>query len=115
MWNPPAWLFAPTWTLLYLLMGAAVWRAWRVGGPAPRRIVAVYFLQLVVNAAWSVLFFGLRRPAWALADIFALWALLVWIQARLAGTDRLAAWLWCPYLLWVSFAGVLNLAIVLLN
>jgi tryptophan-rich sensory protein len=114
-WNPPAWLFGPTWTLLYLLMGAAVWQAWRIHRPAVRAIVALYFVQLVVNASWSVLFFGLRQPSWALADIAVLWALLAWIQAGLARIDRLAAWLWLPYLLWVSFATVLNFAIVLLN
>ncbi len=114
-WNPPVWLFGPAWTLLYLLMGVAAWLAWRSRHPAARPIVAAYFAQLVANALWSVLFFGLRQPAWALADIAVLWALLVWIQAGLAGIDRLAAWLWLPYLLWVSFAGALNAAIVRLN
>jgi len=114
-WNPPAWVFGPAWTLLYILMGLAVWQAWRTRHPAARAIVAIYFVQLALNASWSVLFFGLRQPAWALADIAVLWALLAWIQAGLARIDRLAAWLWLPYLLWVSFAGVLNLAIVRLN
>jgi tryptophan-rich sensory protein len=114
-WNPPAWLFGPVWTVLYILMGVSAWRAWRIRLPAGRAIVAVYFVQLAVNASWSVLFFGLRQPAWALADIAVLWALLAWIQASLARADRLAAWLWLPYLLWVSFASVLNFAIVRLN
>jgi tryptophan-rich sensory protein len=114
-WNPPAWLFAPTWTLLYILMGVAVWHAWRTRRPEARAIVALYFVQLVVNAAWSVIFFGLRQPGWALADIGVLWGLLAWMQSRLARLDRLAAWFWLPYLLWVSFAGALNLAIVRLN
>jgi tryptophan-rich sensory protein len=114
-WNPPAWLFGPVWTVLYIVMGVAAWRAWRIGTPAARAIVAVYFAQLVVNTAWSVLFFGVRQPAWALVDIAVLWALLVWIQSGLARIDRLAAWLWLPYLLWVSFASALNFAIVRLN
>ncbi len=114
-WNPPAWLFGPAWTVLYLLMGIAGWRAWRIRTPAARAIVTVYFVQLAVNASWSGLFFGLHQPAWALADIAVLWALLAWIQAGLARLDRLAAWLWLPYLLWVSFASVLNFAIVRLN
>lgn len=114
-WNPPAWLFAPVWTTLYILMGVAIWRAWRAGAPAAPRLVRGYFVQLGFNALWSVLFFGLRQPAWALADILVLWGLLVWLQAGLWRSDRLAGALWLPYLLWVSFATALNAAIVRLN
>jgi tryptophan-rich sensory protein len=101
--------------VLYILMGVAAWQAWRFGGSAARHIVAVYFVQLAVNASWSFLFFGLHRPAWALVDIAVLWALLAWIQMGLARINRLAAWLWLPYFLWVSFAGALNFAIMHLN
>ena len=114
-WNPPAWLFAPVWTTLYLLMGVAIWRAWRAGGSAAPRLVRLYFGQLFFNALWSVLFFGLKQPAWALADILVLWGLLVWLQAGLWRNDRLAGALWLPYVLWVSFATALNAAIVRLN
>lgn len=114
-WNPPGWLFGPVWTTLYVLMGVAVWRAWRAGGPAAPRQVRLYFVQLFFNALWSVLFFGLKQPAWALADIVVLWGLLVWLQAGLWRSDRLAGALWLPYLLWVSFATALNAAIVRLN
>jgi benzodiazapine receptor len=114
-WNPPSWLFAPVWTTLYVLMGLAIWRAWRAGGPAAPRLVRLYFVQLFFNALWSVLFFGLRQPAWALADILVLWGLLVWLQAGLWRTDRVAGALWVPYVLWVSFATALNAAIVRLN
>jgi benzodiazapine receptor len=114
-WNPPAWLFAPVWTTLYVLMGVAIWRAWRAGGPAAPRLVRVYFVQLVFNALWSVLFFGLKQPAWALADILVLWGLLAWLQVVLWRSDRIAGALWLPYLLWVSFATALNAAIVRLN
>ncbi len=114
-WNPPSWLFAPVWTTLYVLMGLAIWRAWRAGGPAAPRLVRVYFVHLFFNALWSVLFFGLRQPAWALADILVLWGLLVWLQVGLWRSDRLAGALWLPYLLWVSFATALNAAIVRLN
>ena len=101
--------------LVVELMGVAAWRIWRIRTPAARSIVALYFVQLVVNAAWSGFFFGLRQPTWALADIAVLWVLLVWIQVGLPRLDRLAAWLWLPYLLWVSFASLLNTAIVRLN
>jgi benzodiazapine receptor len=114
-WNPPGWLFAPVWTTLYVLMGVAIWRAWRAGGPAARRLVRVYFVQLAFNALWSVLFFGLKQPAWALADIVVLWGMLVWMQVGLGRNDRAAGALWLPYVLWVSFATALNFAIVRLN
>jgi len=113
-WNPPNWLFGPVWTTLYVLMGVAIWRAWRTG-PAARPLVRGYFVQLGLNALWSVLFFGLQRPAWALVDIALLWLLLVWLQRGLARVDRLAAGLWLPYLFWVTFAAALNTAIVRLN
>lgn len=113
-WNPPNWLFAPVWTALYVIMGIAIWRAWRTG-PAARPLLRGYFVQLVLNALWSVLFFGLKSPGWALVDIGALWLLLAWLQAGLWRTDRAAGVLWVPYLLWVSFASALNLAIVRLN
>ncbi len=114
-WNPPSWLFGPVWTTLYVLMGVASWRAWRAGGPAAPRLVRLYFVQLFFNALWSVLFFGLKQPAWALADIVVLWGLLVWLQVGLWRTDRVAGALWVPYVLWVSFATALNAAIVRLN
>jgi tryptophan-rich sensory protein len=114
-WNPPNWLFAPVWTLLYVLMGVAIWRVWRRHGPAARPLCAAYFVQLALNALWSVLFFGLQRPDWALADIVLLWGVLVWLQFNLARRDRAAGLLWAPYLLWVSFATALNWAIVRLN
>jgi tryptophan-rich sensory protein len=114
-WNPPSWLFAPVWTALYVLMGVAIWRVWRTGAPAAPRLVRLYFVQLFCNALWSVLFFGLKQPAWALLDIIILWGLLVWLQIRFSRIDRGAAALWLPYLLWVTFATALNAAIVRLN
>jgi tryptophan-rich sensory protein len=114
-WNPPAWLFGPVWTTLYLLMGIAAWRVWRSKTPGSLSLVTGYWLQLGLNAAWSVLFFGLRRPGWALVDIGLLWTTLTWLQVGFARTDRIAAALWLPYWLWVSFASALNFAIVRLN
>ena len=113
-WNPPNWIFGPVWTSLYVLMGVAIWRAWHTG-PAARPLVVAYFVQLGLNALWSVLFFGLKAPAWALAEIAVLWLLLAWLQIGLWRTDRVAAFLWLPYLAWVSFASVLTGAIVVLN
>lgn len=114
-WNPPGWLFGPVWTTLYVLMGVAIWRAWRSGGSASPRLVRTYFVQLFFNALWSVLFFGLKQPGWALAEILVLLGLLVWLQVGLWRIDRPAGALWLPYVLWVGFATALNAAIVRLN
>jgi tryptophan-rich sensory protein len=116
-WNPPSWIFGPVWTVLYVLMAVAIWRAWRASASdaVRARLVIGYFGQLALNAGWSIIFFGLKQPAWAFVDIIALWALLVALQIDIRRTDRLAGWLWLPYLLWVSFATALNLAIVWLN
>ena len=113
-WNPPNWIFGPVWTTLYVLMGTAAWRVWRTG-PAARPLVIGYFVHLVPNALWSILFFGLKQPAWALADILMLWVLLVWLLVGFWRADRLAGVLWLPYVLWVTFATALNSAIVWLN
>lgn len=114
-WNPPNWIFGPVWTTLYVLMGIAAWRVWRTARPGVTGLVRLYFVQLVLNALWSVLFFGLKNPAWALVDIALLWGLLVWLLVGFWRHDRVAAALWLPYVLWVSFATALNTAIVRLN
>jgi tryptophan-rich sensory protein len=119
-WNPPGYLFGPVWTALYLMMAIAAWRVWRLRTmpalrTAVRAVLIAFFLQLILNAAWSLLFFGLRRPDLAFLDIVALLAALFWIQIRLTRLDRVAAALWLPYLLWVSFATALNFTIWRLN
>jgi translocator protein len=115
-WNPPSWVFGPAWTLLYILMSVAAWRVWlRRDQPGAKFTLQLHGIQLVLNALWSILFFGLRRPDLALLDILALLGVLVVIQIRLARTDTKAAWLWAPYLAWVTFATTLNKAIWLLN
>jgi len=115
-WNPPSWVFGPVWTALYILMAVATWRAWTVGDAlAARRTASLYSAQLTLNALWSILFFGMRRPDIALAEIFVLWAVLIVILVRFWRLDRVAAVLWLPYLGWVSFAAVLNGAIWSLN
>ena len=115
-WAPPAWLFAPVWTVLYSLIGVAAWLVWRVGGfRAARTALTLFLVQLVVNALWSWLFFGWHLGGLALADILVLWVLIVativafWRVAPLAGA------LLIPYLLWVSFAAALNHSVWQLN
>ena len=115
-WTPPSSVFGPVWTLLYILMAVATWRAWGKGATAAaRRTVSLYSAQLTLNALWSILFFGLRQPGAALVEILVLWAVLVLILVRYWKLDRLAAWLWMPYVAWVTFAASLNGAIWSLN
>lgn len=115
-WNPPNWVFGPVWSTLYVLMATAAWRVWRKAeGPAARRLLAIYAVHLVLNALWSILFFGLHSPGLALIEIVVLWSLLLTLQVRFWKADRLAGLLWAPYLGWVSFATVLNSAMWFLN
>lgn len=115
-WAPPAWLFGPVWTVLYGMMGVAAGLVWvRFGWRGARPALGLFLLQLVSNGLWSVLFFGLRRPDLALADILLLWIL---IGATLVAFWRLrsvAGALLVPYWLWVSFAAGLNYEIWRLN
>lgn len=115
-WNPPAWIFGPVWTALYVAMAVAAWRSWRrVEGAEATAILRLYGIQLALNALWSVLFFGLQRPDWALLDIVLLWLVLVVLLRRFWRLDRPAAVLWSAYVAWVSFATALNAAIWVLN
>jgi len=115
-WTPPPWVFAPVWTVLYLCMALAAWLVWRRAERPERRTALILFsIQLVLNVAWSGLFFGLRRPGIAFAEIVILW---VAIAATLWGFSRVstpAAWLFVPYLAWVTFAAALNGSIWWMN
>jgi translocator protein len=115
--NPPNWVFGPAWTLLYTLMGIAAGLVWSSAADAylKRRALAAYALQLGLNMAWSLIFFGLKEPALALAEIVVLWGTIVWCIRVFHPLHRTAAYLLVPYLLWVTFASVLNAAIVALN
>ncbi|HZH90481.1 MAG TPA: TspO/MBR family protein [Pyrinomonadaceae bacterium] len=115
-WNPPNWLFGPVWTLLYLMMAVAAWLVWRERGFAGAgTALALFSLQLILNALWSVIFFGRRNPALALVEIFFLWAAIFATMLAFWRVSHAAGWLMWPYLLWVTFAGFLNLNIWKLN
>lgn len=115
-WAPPPNLFGPVWTILYVLMGIAAWLVWRAGGfRAARTALTLFLVQLAVNALWSWLFFGWHLGGLAFADIVLLWVLIV---ATLVAFWRARPWagaLLIPYLLWVSFASVLNYSVWQLN
>lgn len=115
-WNPPASVFGPVWTTLYVLMGVAAWRVWRRHPETEvRPALRLFGVQLLLNAAWSGLFFGLRAPGWAFLELLVLWAAILATTLQFRRLDRPAAWLLAPYLAWVSFAGVLNFTIWRLN
>lgn len=115
-WRPPNWLFAPAWTVLYIMIAISGWLVWRkagfAGAAAP---LAVYGVQLLLNAAWSGFFFGLRRMDLALVDVSLLWLSILALILLFAPIDATAAWLLVPYLAWVSFAAFLNLTMLRLN
>jgi benzodiazapine receptor len=115
--NPPNWVFMPVWTLLYILMGVAAFLVWRKGLESKQvRIALIVFLvQLVLNAFWSVAFFGLESPLYGLIVIAALWVAILFTVLKFYRISRVASVLLWPYLLWVSFAAVLNSSIWLLN
>jgi translocator protein len=115
-WAPPAGIFGPVWTILYVLMGIAAWRVWRVRGfSAARTALTLFLIQLAVNALWSWLFFGWHLGAAAFADIILLWALIVATLGAFWRISPIAGALLIPYLLWVSFALALNYSVWQLN
>lgn len=108
-WHPPSWVFGPVWSTLYVLMGVSAWLVWRRGGFAgQRRALGLFLVQLVLNAAWSPLFFGLQRPDLAFAEIILLWLAIAATLHAFWRVHRPAAWLLVPYIAWVSFAAFLN-------
>lgn len=115
-WQPPNWLFSPVWTTLFAMMAVAVWLVWR---NAPREKLglplALFGVQLLLNIAWSALFFALRSPALALLEICLLWLAILATLIAFARVHRGAGLLLVPYLLWVSFAAILNLELWRLN
>lgn len=115
-WNPPAWIFGPVWTALYAMMAVAAWLVWRRGGWAAQRKPLGWFLvQLGLNALWSPIFFGLKNPGLAFAEMVLLWlAILATLRAFLT-VQRSAGALLLPYLAWVTFAAVLNFTLWQLN
>ena len=115
-WTPPGWLFGPVWLTLYFLIGVAIYRvARRSDHPAAPAAFTWFFIQLVLNALWTPLFFGLHRPDLALGCIVALWISIIATIRAFARVTPASAALLVPYLLWVSFATALNAAIWHLN
>lgn len=115
-WRPPNWLFAPVWTVIYLTIAVSGWLVWRKSGFAGAALpLTIYLLQLVLNAAWTPIFFGLRRPDLAFFEIVILWLAIVATIVTFYSLNAAAAWLLLPYLAWVTFAATLNFGVWRLN
>jgi len=112
--NPPNWVFAPVWTVLYILMAVAGWRVWRITDFESRALL-FWVMQLALNFAWSFIFFGAHAIGLALIEIAVLWLTVLLTTVTFFRIDRIAGWLFVPYLAWVSFAAALNGAIHQLN
>lgn len=115
-WCPPDWLFGPAWTVLYLSIAVSGWLVWRQAGFAEAGLAfAIYAVQLGLNALWSAIFFGLRRPGLAFVEVVVFWVSIVATIAAFFAIDRVAALVLIPYALWVTFAAALNFRIWRLN
>jgi len=114
--SPPNWLFGPVWTILYFLMACSLYLIWK-SKPSLQKGFAekLFYVQLLLNAAWSIIFFGLQNPLIAFIEIIILWVLILMCIIATNRLHKRAGFLLVPYLLWVSFASLLNLAIVVLN
>lgn len=110
--TPLGWVFTFVWILLYLLMGISLYVVWMKKN---KTAMILFFIQLALNLLWTIIFFGLRQPLLALIEIIALWIFILITKIKFYKISRTAAYLLMPYLLWVSFAVVLNLLIVLMN
>jgi tryptophan-rich sensory protein len=114
--TPPNWVFGPVWTILFVMMAVAAWRVWEARGWQGARVaLALYGIKLVLNALWSVLFFGLHRPDWALVEVLVFAGAIAATLVAFWRIDRFAGWLMAPYLAWAVFAAVLNARIVQIN
>ena len=112
--SPPNWLFAPVWTTLYILMGISLYLILNKK-KVDKTAVMIFVVQLVLNFLWSIMFFGLHSPFLGLINIILLWLTIVWTIISFMKVSKTAGYLLFPYILWVSFASLLNLAVYLLN
>lgn len=115
--NPPNWIFAPVWTVLYILMGIALFMIWRSAAEKSVKQTALilFAIQLLLNFLWSLIFFSLKQTGWAFIEIIAMWIAILLTMIWFNKISATATWLMLPYLLWVSFAAVLNYTIWKLN
>jgi len=115
--NPPSWVFAPVWTILYAMMGLAAWLVYEKGFKKPdvKKALAVFAAQLLLNTLWSIVFFGAHMIFAGVVVIVLLWAMILWTILLFHRISRASAYLLIPYILWVSFATVLTVSLYVLN
>ena len=115
--QPPDWLFAPVWTSIFIMLAISGVLAWKTAADAKARswVLRLYGFNQALNILWSVLFFRLQRPDWALFEVVFLWASIAALIWSLLLRSKLASWLLVPYLAWVTFAAILNMAVVQIN
>jgi benzodiazapine receptor len=114
-WAPPAWVFGPVWSVLYILMALAMWKVWISEHRSRMGSLIWWLIQLSLNVLWTWLFFGLTRTGWAMLEMLLLIGIVVLCMKAFASSSRSASWMLLPYLLWLMFAWLLNISIWLLN
>lgn len=113
--SPPNFIFGPVWTILYFLMGVSLYLIWNSKSKNKTHALKLFFAQLCLNAFWSIIFFGLENPLLAFGEIILLWITIILTIKAFSKISKSAAYLLIPYIVWVSFAMILNLFIVILN
>lgn len=113
--SPPNWVFGPVWTILYFMMGISLYLIWISKSKQKQNAFILFFIQLGLNTLWSIVFFGLKNPTFAFIDIIALWIAIILTIQSFYKINKFAGYLLIPYFVWVSFASILNLFIVILN
>jgi len=111
--NPPSWVFAPVWTILYILMSIAAWSAWH--NTLDKKLLKIYFIHLFFNAIWSIIFFGFHRIGLALIDLVIILIFITILMKNYLRVNLMSFYLIVPYFLWSAYAFILNTSIFLLN
>jgi len=115
--TPPNWLFGPAWTFLYFLMGISFYLIWEKSkeNSQNKKAIFLFFLQLILNSLWSIIFFGLKSPFFAFLEIIILWFAILFTIIKFKLISKKAAYILIPYLCWVTFASILNFSVLILN
>ena len=111
--NPPSWVFAPVWTTLYIMMAIAIWKIWI--NSLDLKILKLYFIHLFFNGTWSIIFFGFHEIGLALINLFIILIFIFLLMKSYLKIDKISFYLMTPYLLWSSYALILNSSILILN
>ncbi|MDC1095817.1 tryptophan-rich sensory protein [Pelagibacteraceae bacterium] len=112
-YNPPSWVFAPIWTLLYIMMSIAMWKVWI--NSFDKKTLNLYFIHLLFNASWSVIFFGFHQIDLALINLIFILIFIITLMKKYFKIDKVSFYLMLPYLIWSSYAFILNFSIFILN